>query len=443
MDEIQRLGNRQIAEIGNINAADGNCEADGRKPLSMTGIARNGAHVILNFITDPTALGIVKTSLQIVYDTFEFRFVSAVTEAVVTLDADFLPFCAVKQDVNDVWRQFFNRRIKRKMVMLCKPFHVHGGNGVTLHGPSAGFQAAAADGKRLVRQNALRVDFHKNAEARALGAGAERAVKRKHARGQFFYADPVLRAGVILRKKMILTADDVYNRQAAGKRRRRFNRIRQARTDIRMNDEAVNDNFNRMLLVLFQTDGFRKVVKGSVDAHTNKAAPPGRVKFFDVFPFSGPHNRRENENFCFPGQGKDLVDNLVDRLLPDFPAANGAVRNADARVKQTEVIVNFGHGANGGTRVFRRCFLVDGNGGRQPVDVVHIGLVDLAEELAGIGGERLHVAPLALRVNGVKRKRRFSGAGKSRKNNQLIPRQLNVDILEVVLPRALDENSLC
>ena len=48
--------------------------------------------------------------------------------------------------------------------------------------------------------------------------------------------------------------------------------------------------------------------------------------------------------------------------------------------------------------------LFDGNGRAEPFDVIHIGLFH-RQELAGIGGERLHVAALAFCIEGVERQR--------------------------------------
>src|SRR5207245_10728796 len=71
----------------------------------------------------------------------------------------------------------------------------------------------------------------------------------------------------------------------------------------------------------------------------------------------------------------------------------------------TQVIVDFGDGANGRTRRARRRLLLDGDRRRKPLDGVHFGPLHLIEELPGVGGKRLDVAPLALGIDGVKRQR--------------------------------------
>src|SRR4029077_15165114 len=61
------------------------------------------------------------------------------------------------------------------------------------------------------------------------------------------------------------------------------------------------------------------------------------------------------------------------------------------------------------------------------------------EELARVGGEAFHVAALALGVDRVEREARLSRAGQARDADQLLPREANGDVLQVVLPRPVDD----
>src|SRR5206468_4182195 len=79
--------------------------------------------------------------------------------------------------------------------------------------------------------------------------------------------------------------------------------------------------------------------------------------------------------------------------------------------------------------------LVDRYRRAKPLDVIDVWLVHLAEELAGVGGEGLDIPPLPLRVEGIERERRLSGAGEAGDDHQLVTGNLQVDILQVVLPR--------
>ena len=54
------------------------------------------------------------------------------------------------------------------------------------------------------------------------------------------------------------------------------------------------------------------------------------------------------------------------------------------------------------------------------VDTIHIRLVHLAQKLAGIAGQTLHVATLTLGIDGVEGQTAFSGTTEAGEHHQLI-----------------------
>src|SRR2546430_15801259 len=66
-----------------------------------------------------------------------------------------------------------------------------------------------------------------------------------------------------------------------------------------------------------------------------------------------------------------------------------SVRRADARVQQPQIVVDLGHGADGGARVMARRLLLDGDGGRQALDQVDVWLFHQLQELARVRRQRL------------------------------------------------------
>ncbi len=78
--------------------------------------------------------------------------------------------------------------------------------------------------------------------------------------------------------------------------------------------------------------------------------------------------------------------------------------------------------------------------GTQPVDGIHVGAFHLVEELAGIGGKRLHVTALSFGVNGVKGERGLARSAQAGDDGQGIAGDLDVDVLEVVLARPAHRN---
>ena len=60
-----------------------------------------------------------------------------------------------------------------------------------------------------------------------------------------------------------------------------------------------------------------------------------------MLPFASANDRRHQLDSGSVGQSHDLIDDLVDALLPDLFAAVRAVWNADPRPQKTHVVIDF------------------------------------------------------------------------------------------------------
>ncbi|MGC0425475.1 hypothetical protein RKD32_001830 [Streptomyces sp. SAI-195] len=154
------------------------------------------------------------------------------------------------------------------------------------------------------------------------------------------------------------------------------------------------------------------------------------------------HQRRQHLEAAALRQLQDLVHDGLRRLARDRPAALGTVRLADAGEEQTQVVVDLGDGADRGARVARGRLLVDGDRRGEALDEVDVRLVHLAEELPGVGGERLHVAPLALGEDRVEGQGGLARPGQAREDDERVARQVERDVLQVVLARATDDETV-
>jgi hypothetical protein len=76
------------------------------------------------------------------------------------------------------------------------------------------------------------------------------------------------------------------------------------------------------------------------------------------------------------------------------------------------------------------------------VDEVDVGLLELGDELAREGGERLEEAALALGVDGLEGERRLAGAREAGEDDEGVARDVDVDVLEIVLARAADADGV-
>ena len=157
-----------------------------------------------------------------------------------------------------------------------------------------------------------------------------------------------------------------------------------------------------MLDILVERDLLREFVHISVDHDADISALLCLLEDFLVTAFSAPHDRCQKLNPASLRQFHDPVDHLIDGLPLDHTAAVRTMRDADSRVKKTQVIVNLRHSSDRGPRIPVRRFLVDGNGGRKTFDTLHIRLLHLTEELAGIRRQRLHIASLSFCINRIK-----------------------------------------
>ena len=161
----------------------------------------------------------------------------------------------------------------------------------------------------------------------------------------------------------------------------------------------------------------------------------------DEFALASADHRRQDLEAGALGQLEQLVHDLLRGLLGDGFAADGAVRPSHARPQQAHVVVDLGDGAHRGAGVLAGGLLVDGDGRREAFDEVDVGLVHLAQELPGVGGQRLDVAALALGEDGVEGQRRLPGTGEPGEDDHGVAGQVQVHVAQVVLPRALDDEA--
>ena len=159
-----------------------------------------------------------------------------------------------------------------------------------------------------------------------------------------------------------------------------------------------------------------------------------------VLALAAAHDRREHHELGALGEHHHLVDDLLGRLRLDRAAAVVAVRVADPGPEQAQVVVDLGDRADCRARVAAGGLLVDRDRRREPLDRVHVGLVHLAQELARVGRQRLDVAALALGVDRVEREARLARAGQPGDHDEGVARQPQVQVLEVVLPGARDDD---
>ena len=129
-----------------------------------------------------------------------------------------------------------------------------------------------------------------------------------------------------------------------------------------------------------------------------------------------------------------------DPISLDGFASVRVVADGEADEEELEVIVDLGERADGRAGGADVVFLLNGDGGRDAVDVSDERLVHPVEELADVRGKGFHVAALALGVEGVKGERGFPGAGGTGDDGELAERDIEVESLEIVLAATAKED---
>lgn len=129
------------------------------------------------------------------------------------------------------------------------------------------------------------------------------------------------------------------------------------------------------------------------------------------------------------------------RVGLDGLAGAGVVARGEAGVEELEVVVDLGEGADGRASGADGVFLLDGDGGRDAVDAIDLGLVHAVKELTDVGREGFDVAALALGVECVKGEGGFSAAGRAGDDGELADGDVEIEVLQVVLPGSSDADS--
>ena len=351
---------------------------------------------------------------------------------------------AVHQDMADLLRQFSPGGIQTESQFPGQGGQNGVGKGARLH---AGLPAQDRDGPVIdrpgrIRDDQVRIELHPVAQAQAVGTGAEGIVEGKASGLDLGNGGPAVGAGEVLAELAQFSPDDVHLQETLGQAQGVLDGIGQAAFNARPDHQAVHDDLNVMLDILFQLDVFGNVILAAVDPQADIAGPAGPVNDFGVLALAAPDHRRQQLQAGALGQGHDLVHHLVHSLAGDLPAAFGAVGDADPGIEQTQVVIDLRHGAHGGPGVAVGGFLVDGDGRGQTVDLFHIRLFHLAQELTGIGGQGFHISALALRVNGIEGQGGLAAARQAGQDDQLVAGDGQVDSLQVMLSGAFDPDTV-
>jgi hypothetical protein len=219
---------------------------------------------------------------------------------------------------------------------------------------------------------------------------------------------------------------------------RGLDRLPEPRAQVILHHEPIDHDLDRVLELLVELDLVLEQPLLTVDLHAREALGSEVLEHVLELALAVARDRRVDRELRPFREAQHLVDDRLDRLAGDRAPADGAVGPADPREEQAQVVVDLGDRADRRAGVPRGRLLVDRDRRREPVDRVDIGLLHHLQELPGVGRERLDVAALPLGVDRVEGKARLPGPGQAGDADQRVPGQPDGDVLEVVLPRAVD-----
>src|SRR5689334_12699842 len=88
---------------------------------------------------------------------------------------------------------------------------------------------------------------------------------------------------------------------------------------------------------------------------------------------------------------QEFIGDLIYGVSQDSCSAVGTIRAANARPQQPEEVVQLSRCCNGRTRVPCRILLLDSDRRSNAKNLIDIRLLHSLQELARIGGKRLHI----------------------------------------------------
>ncbi len=471
-DPGERVGHRRRRDIVDRFPIDRHRQDLGAEALPAAGGARPRHHVSLELGLDVVRLGLPVAALEVGDDPLERRDIRVLAALVAVANDNLLILGRVEQAVDRLPGQVADRHADVPAVRLEDRLDdLHSPRRVGRH-PRPGHHASLDDADRTIRDDEIGVDFQLGPETRALGTRPVRRIEREVAWLEVVDREPVVGARVALR---IALFREVHRLAVAGRRRDQDHAVPQperglhgigepARVRIRddpagfgvdrpavgsalraigrlgvAHDVSIHDDVDRVALVLVELGRFREVDHGAVDARAHETLLSGRLEDPVTLGLAVLDQRAEDEQSRSLRQRQHLVDDLLCRLPLD-PMTVRAVRDADPREQQAQVVVDLGHRADRGPRVAARALLVDGNGRRQPVDLVDVGLLHLSQELARIGTQALDVTALAFGVDRVEGEARLPAPAEAGDDHEAVARERDGHIAQVVLAGAANDD---
>ena len=440
LEEVVDIADAHLAHVEDVAAPDEDRQRFRPQAGPLARGTRNLSEVLLVPVSGPFRIRLRTTPLEPRDDPLVHGPVGTrPVEPVLVADVDVLIVGAVHDDFPGLLRQPLERHVRLEAERLrCR-----GQQTLevleSLARPRS--QRPFLQRQVRVRNHQLEVDLEVRSQPVAALARTVGRVEREVTGSQLVERQPAVGAREMLREHDVFAriVDEVDSRHALRQLEGRLDRVRQTGFDPLLDDEPVDDDVDVVLEVPVEPDLLRQILDLAVDPGSRE---PRRGEILDQpveLALPSPHHRGEDLEARPLGHLEHLVHDLLRRLTGDRPSAVVAVGAADPGEQQAQIVIDLGDGPNRRPGAAGGRLLVDRDGRRQALDEVDVRLVHLPQELPGVGGKGLHVPPLALGIDGVEGKGGLPGARDAGEHDQGIARELQVDVLEVVLTGPPDD----
>ena len=215
----------------------------------------------------------------------------------------------------------------------------------------------------MIWYNQLVVKKQLNSKAVTVLAGPKWRVKRKQTRFNLGNGETGHGAGKFFRERETLSLTFFWrglkNRDAIGEIKCGAKRIREPCFQPFANHNTVYNHVDVVAEFLVQFGRFIQFIEFAIDLDPREALLAKFKKLLAVFTFAVANNRGQKEPAGPLLHCHDAIDHVLHLLCFNRQTRCRRKRCANAGKQQTHIVVNFGHGADGGSRVFRCCFLFD------------------------------------------------------------------------------------
>ena len=311
-----------------------------------------------------------------------------------------------------------------------------------------GQHRAAVEALRVVGDDQRFVEDHLLPQAVADGAGAGGRVEGKMLRRQRLEALARARTETAIRVQRLCPLAGVCRIARLREQQqfpiaplqRHLDGIGEARANLVVDDQPVHHHVDVVarLGIELHADVRLQLDQFSIHARAHETLAGQPLHHVAELALLVADDRREQHHARLRRKREDLVHDIAGCLRHDGDARLGTMWLADMRVEQAQVIINLRRGRDGRARVHAAGVLLDGDRGREALDEVHVRLLHLVEELPRVSRQALDVLPLPLRVERVEGERGFPRTAQAGDDDELVTRDRQREVLQVVLPRAAD-----